>query len=129
MQAGMMFEYMTGGYVLAGFHEVVYSDAVKEVRDKNIRERDELGVRRSTWRISSTLFSHIRYDVDISPLPELRHLYDSEEASKKYPKMTAFEKLCEELRAINLAPKQSYAAAKDFEECKQTGSTSDSITE
>ena len=124
-----MFEYMTGGYVLAGFHEVVYSDATKEVRDRNIRERDELGVRRSTWRISSTLFSHIRYDVDISPLPELKHLYDQEEACRKYPKMTAFKKLCEELRAINLAPKHSYAAAKDFEESNQTSSTSESFME
>ena len=105
MQAGMMFEHITGGYVLAGFHEVVYAEATKAVRDKNIKEREEQGVRKSTWRISSTLFSHLRYDVDLTPLKELKHLYDEEEALKKYPKMNAFEKLCEELRAINLAPR------------------------
>jgi hypothetical protein len=26
-----MFEHLTGGYVLAGYHEVVYSDATEEV--------------------------------------------------------------------------------------------------
>lgn len=33
MQAGIMFEWMTGGYVLAGFHEVVYTEQTKRVRD------------------------------------------------------------------------------------------------
>jgi hypothetical protein len=54
--------------------------------------------------VSSTLFSHIRYDVDLSPLPEMRHMYDEEEALGKYRRMTAHEKLMEELKAINLAP-------------------------
>ena len=108
MQAGIMFEWITGGYVLAGFHEVVYTEATKRVRDQNIQIAQEQGVRKSTWRISSTLFSHLRYDVDLSPMPELSHLYDAEEARAKYRPMTAHEKLIEELRAVNLAPKQSY---------------------
>ena len=37
------------------------------------------------------------------------HLYDQKEAEVKYPPKTSFEMLCDELRAINLAPKQSYA--------------------
>lgn len=53
--------------------------------------------------MSSTLFSHIRYDVDLSLLPEMKGLYD-ESALSKYPKITAHEKLIEELIAINLAP-------------------------
>ena len=36
MQAGQMFEHITGGYVLAGFHEVFYTEATKRVRDNNI---------------------------------------------------------------------------------------------
>jgi hypothetical protein len=51
----------------------------------------------------------LRYDVDLSPLPELEGYYDKFEASKKYFKCTSFEKLTEELKAINLCPKQSYA--------------------
>lgn len=112
MQAGIMFEWITGGYVLAGFHEVVYTEQTKRVRDQNIQINQEQGIHKSTWRISSTLFSHLRYDVDLSPLPELAHLYDVEEARTKYPPMTAHEKLCEELLCINLAPKQSYCATQ-----------------
>ena len=108
MQAGIMFEWITGGYVLGGFHEVVYTDATKKVRDQNIESSNQ-GISKSTWRISSTLFSHFRYDVDITPLPALSHLYDPEVVATKYPAMTAHQKLCEELKAINLAPKQSYA--------------------
>ena len=38
-------------------------------------------------------------DVDISPLPELAHLYNEEFAKEKYRKMTAHGKLMEELSA------------------------------
>ena len=43
----------------------------------------------------------MRFDVDISPMKELSHLYDSEQA-KKYRKMTAYEKLMEELTATSM---------------------------
>lgn len=99
-----MFEWLTGGYIHAGFHEVCYTEDTKRVRDQNLRANEETGSKKSTWRVSSTLFSHIRYDVDLSPLPEISHLH-SENAKDKYFKCTAFEKLCEELRNINLAPK------------------------
>jgi hypothetical protein len=104
-----MFESITGGYVLAGFHEVIYTQALKDTLEQVKREMEETGKKRVLWRISSTLFSHIRYNVNISPLPEMSEYYDSEKSLKKYKSMTAHEKLCEELMAINLAPKQSYA--------------------
>ena len=56
------------------------------------------------WRVSSTLFTHFRYNVDLTPLKELKDLYNEEEAKLKYKPMTAHEKLVEELVAINLAP-------------------------
>ena len=31
LQAGIMFEQLTGGYVMAGYHEVVYSEGTKAV--------------------------------------------------------------------------------------------------
>lgn len=57
------------------------------------------------WRISSTLFSHLRYDVDLTPLDSIKHLWDKEAvAAGKYPaKQTAHERLMHELEAINLA--------------------------
>ena len=79
MQAGAMFEYITGGYVLSGFHEVIYTEGTKAAMEKAKEEIAE-GKDRSFWRVSSTLFSHLRYDVDISPLSELSHLYNEEEA-------------------------------------------------
>ncbi len=36
LQAGKEFEYLTGGYIASGFHEVIYTDKVKEARDKAI---------------------------------------------------------------------------------------------
>lgn len=99
LQGGSMFEHITGGYVHAGFHEVMYTEATKAAMEK-AREDPTC----TLWRVSSTLFSHIRYNVDISPLAEMKGVYDEEEARKKYPPMTAHDKLMEELRAINLAP-------------------------
>jgi hypothetical protein len=46
----------------------------------------------------------LRYDVDLSPLPEMSGLYNEEKAKLKYKSMSAHEKLIEELVAINLAP-------------------------
>lgn len=103
LQAGSMFEHITGGYVLAGYHEVMYTEATKAALEKARQEVQE-GKNRVLWRVSSTLFSHIRYDVDLSPIPEMASFYDEAEAKAKYRKMTAHEKLMEELRAINLAP-------------------------
>jgi len=107
MQAGIMFEWLTGGFVLAGYHEVIYTEATKEALNKAKKEA-EMGKKRVLWRISSTLFGHLRYNVNIAPLPELAGFYDPDYARTKYTPMTAHEKLCEELAAINLAPKQSY---------------------
>jgi hypothetical protein len=48
----------------------------------------------------------LRYDVDLEPLQEMSALHNQENmAAGKYKKMTAHDKLMEELRAINLAPK------------------------
>jgi hypothetical protein len=100
-----MIEHITGGYIHCGYHEVIYTEATKEA----YQAAKESG-KNILWRVSSTLFSHLRYDVDLSPLPELKGLYD-DEALTKYPKMTAHEKLMEELRAINLAPTDSKPAS------------------
>ena len=94
---------------MAGYHEVIYTEKTREAAEKKIAE-NEAGKepKNILWRISSTLFSHIRYDVDLSPISEISHLFNQENIAKgKYPKMTAHEKLMEELKAINLAPKMT----------------------
>lgn len=62
-----MFEQLTGGFVMAGYHEVMYTEQTKEVVDRKLKE-NESGAENILWRISSTLFGHLRYDVDLSPL-------------------------------------------------------------
>ena len=86
--------------MLAGFHEVVYTDKTKEACELAIAES------RSTWRVSSTLFSHFRNDVDCSPLPQLVELYKVN-AEQKFPKMTAFDILMTELSATNMVLESS----------------------
>lgn len=34
LQAGAMFEHLTGGYVLSGYHEVFYTERTKAVFEK-----------------------------------------------------------------------------------------------
>ena len=90
---------------MAGYHEVVYTESTKEVVDRKLKE-NENGANNILWRISSTLFGHLRYDVDLTPLEELKALHNEENVKAgKYPQMTAHQKLMEELNAINLAPK------------------------
>lgn len=113
LQAGIMFEQLTGGYVMAGYHEVVFTEKTKEVVDKKLAENAAGTHNHLMWRISSTLFGHLRYDVDLTPIPDISHLFNKEAvAAGKYPTMTAHDKLMEELRAINLAPKMTIEEAK-----------------
>ena len=70
LQAGIMFEQLTGGFVTAGYHEVVYTEKTKEVVDRKLAENQN-GSENIMWRISSTLFGHLRHDTDLTPLPEL----------------------------------------------------------
>lgn len=81
-----------GGEVNNGFHEVIYTDEVKKNCDKTISEG---GI---PWRVSSTLFAHIRYDVDLKPLGK----FATPENVKKYPSEKAYEFVERELRDIKL---------------------------
>jgi isopenicillin N synthase-like dioxygenase len=75
LQGGAMFEHITGGHILCGFHEVIYTEATKAAVER-AKEENLNGGNRVLWRVSSTLFSHLRYNVDISPLPEMAGFYD-----------------------------------------------------
>jgi hypothetical protein len=80
-----MFEQLTGGYVMAGYHEVVYTDATKDVVNQKLEENKN-GASNIMWRISSTLFGHLRYNVDLTPIEEMKHLHNEENVQAgKYP--------------------------------------------
>lgn len=103
LQSGKTFEHITGGYIHAGFHEVVYTEQTKAAMEKAQAED------RSTWRVSSTMFTHFRYNVNCSPLAQLSHLYAAEDA-KKYEGMTSFDILMTELDATNMVTHEASEA-------------------
>jgi isopenicillin N synthase-like dioxygenase len=93
VQAGKQLEYLTGGEVLAGFHEVIVTPATVEAINRRKASNQSL------WRVSSTLFSQISSDEVLEPLAPFNK---SAEALKKYPPVDCGEQVRAELRAINL---------------------------
>lgn len=54
---------------MAGYHEVVYTDATKATVERKKQEMlAKNGVDKRQWRVSSTTFNHFRNDVDVTPL-------------------------------------------------------------
>ncbi len=92
LQAGQQFEWLTGGHVLAGFHEVVVSEQTIQA----INEASKAG--RSLWRVSSTMFTPIGSDSILQPLEP----FVNSETVKKYPPMKADAQILAELAAINI---------------------------
>ena len=64
LQAGQQMEYVTGGWVKAGFHEVVVDSACNESAAKAAAEG------RNLWRISSTMFGTVNSDATLEPFPK-----------------------------------------------------------
>jgi isopenicillin N synthase-like dioxygenase len=67
VQAGKQIEYITGGLIKAGFHEVVINDRTVDTIARRKVEHPE----RPLVRISSTLFWHLNSDHDLAPIPQL----------------------------------------------------------
>jgi len=88
-QAGMQFEYLTGGKVIPGFHEVVVTQKTIEAMEKARQEN------RPLWRISSTVFTHCASDNILKPLLPT----DQED---KFPPIKAGNQVQRELKAIDL---------------------------
>jgi len=92
VQAGKQIEYMTGGHVLAGFHEVIVTDATVAVINKKRAAKESL------WRVSSTLFGHAKSDSILEPIGRFK----TPEALKAFPPKKVGEQVRDELRQINL---------------------------
>lgn len=85
-------EWLTGGTVLAGYHEVICTRETLEAIKKAQREG------RPTWRVSSTVFSQIASDELLRPLPQ----FETEDAIRRYPPIPTGKQVQEELESINL---------------------------
>ena len=91
---------------MAGYHEVIYTDATKATVEKKKQQLAESGKTRTLWRVSSTTFNHLRNDVSVAPLPSLRHLYNQEQAEKYPQNFTAYDLLMQELNATGMNEEQ-----------------------
>lgn len=93
VQAGKQMEYVTGGHVLAGFHEVVVTDETLAA----IENAKNAG--KSLWRISSTCFAHFESDCVLEPIGR----FGEDPAVKAaYPPIFTGHQVAQELAAINL---------------------------
>jgi isopenicillin N synthase-like dioxygenase len=92
IQAGKQAEWLTGGHILAGFHEVVIAEETVAA----INRAKE--AKKSLWRVSSTLFSHCASDKILQPLGK----FATEETLKAYPPTKTGHQVQQELDAIKL---------------------------
>jgi isopenicillin N synthase-like dioxygenase len=92
IQAGKQMEWLTGGVIKAGFHEVVCTEETINAAEKAKTEG------RPAWRVSSTVFSQIASDEILRPLDT----FATPESLEAYPPTPAGKYVEEELEAINL---------------------------
>jgi len=92
LQSSKMLEWMTGGYFYAGYHEVIVTEDTLKAVEKAKAEN------KSLWRVSSTMFSTLRYDVLMKPFPRFAAMPEA----KNYPPILTYKHVEEELKAINL---------------------------
>ena len=88
---------IAGGYVQAGYHEVVNTDQCKEAASAAI------SAGQSAWRISSTMFTTVNHDTILEPLGRFK----GEPTVNKYPPMKAGQQVADELAKIGLANKET----------------------
>ncbi|KAK9855116.1 hypothetical protein WJX84_010038 [Apatococcus fuscideae] len=92
IQAGKQLEWLTGGHVQAGMHEVICTEGTQAA------VRTARAEQRSTWRISSTVFGHVQSDQILRPLGH----FAQAPAAASYPPIAAGTFVQHELEAINL---------------------------
>ncbi|GBF95212.1 2-oxoglutarate (2OG) and Fe(II)-dependent oxygenase superfamily [Raphidocelis subcapitata] len=93
LQAGRQLEWLTGGHVKAGWHEVVVTEATSEAAAR----ASEAG--RSLWRVSSTVFAHVASAQVLRPLGRFG---GAGAAAAAYPPTEAGVQVQQELEAISL---------------------------
>jgi isopenicillin N synthase-like dioxygenase len=95
-QAGRQLEYLTGGRVHNGFHQVVVTKDTLEA----VEEARRAG--RPLWRVSSTFFAHIASDEPLDPIRGIA----APGVEKDFPPKLAGELVREELELLRLAPQR-----------------------
>lgn len=99
VQTGVQLEHLTGGYFKKGMHEVVVSEETKLATEKAIAD-SSAGGDMGVWRVSSTLFGHVRSDTSLKPLRQ----FATCDPEGFYKDIRAGEQVAEELKTLELAP-------------------------
>lgn len=102
VQAGKQLEYLTGGYMVAGLHEVLVTP---QALDDVARIRAAGG---STWRVSSNLFAHLGTRHVLRPLER----FATREALRRYPPVYVGDYMMQELGQIGLATEEQVAPTR-----------------
>ncbi|KAI8463964.1 MAG: hypothetical protein J3K34DRAFT_442084 [Monoraphidium minutum] len=93
LQAGRQLEWLTGGHVKAGWHEVVVTPQTLAAAAA------AAAAGRSLWRVSSTVFAHV---ASARPLRPLGRFAEAAGAAEAYPPTLAGVQVQQELEAISL---------------------------
>lgn len=88
IQVGKQLEWLTGGYFVAGYHEVICKEETLQALEQN----------KGNWRVSSTLFSHVYSDKELYPVSSMRN----ELSILMYPRIKEGDFLENELKFIKL---------------------------
>lgn len=95
VQAGKQLEWLAGGKILAGYHEVAVLESTIQAVSKAKSENHSL------WRVSSTFFYHYGHQRLLKPFDEDIPV----EFAEKYPPMSTKEYIRKELEGISLLKK------------------------
>jgi len=98
LQVGKQLEMLTGGYMEAGFREVMSTEESK----RQAEEAKKQG--RSPWRINTTLFASTHPDVILKPLGR----FATPEAVAKYPPIRTLEQMEEEFKSLNMTQEKLF---------------------
>lgn len=79
VQAGKQLEWLTGGHIKAGFHEVIHNDLVEKKKQEVVKSG------KWPWRVASVIFCQVEGNLSIKPLPPFRN----QESNSLYPDVTA----------------------------------------
>lgn len=91
IQAGSQLEYLTANKISRGFHEVVVTEQTIAAAASSRRDG------RSMWRVSSTMFTHIRSDESLAPVGK----FSSSPLASQYDTLAGAQ-VADELRQIAL---------------------------
>lgn len=114
LQAGQQFEYVTGGHVTAGMHEVVVTPKTVAALEAKKQSLGGKFTSKDYWRVSTTMFGTLCHDVTLKPFPRFAEL----PTAKNYPPILGGDQVANALKAIGMADELSTTEEPDAKRAK-----------